>query len=107
MKVKTIFAFAVLLLASIEALPTNETESEEAKTEVSSPLVEVLESETEDATRIKKSSDKTLCKEIKTEDGKSFLQCHEAEQDMDVAGTISYPSGGAYGAAPSYKVRKY
>lgn len=110
MKVKTIFAFAVLLLAFIEALPTNETESEETKTEIASPLLEIIENESEDGVRSKKSSDKskTICKELKTEDGKSFLECHEEEQDMEIAGTHSYPSGGAYGGygVPSYKVRK-
>lgn len=111
MKVKIIFAFAFLLVASLEALPSKEAESEESKTEIASPLIEALENESEDASRSKKSSDvsKTLCKEIKTEDGKSFLQCHEEEKDMEIAGTHSYSSGGAYGGygIPSYKVRNY
>lgn len=100
MKVKIVFVFAALLLASIEALPANETISDEVKSEVSSPLIEATG---EDVSRSKKASEKVNCKEGKTEDGKSFLQCNE--EDMDVASSYSQPSGGAYGySAPSYKV---
>lgn len=98
MRVKIIFVFAALLLASIKAAPSEEVEKSEVKSDAKSPLEEVKA--VEDVERTKKSTDKkkstTLCKEVKTEDGKSFLQCNESE-DMMVAASDGYGGGSSYG----------
>jgi hypothetical protein len=99
MRVKIIFVFAALLLASIKAAPSEEVEKSEVKTDAKSPLEEVKA--VEDVERTKKSTDKkkstTLCKEVKTEDGKSFLQCNEEGEDMMVAASDGYGGGSSYG----------
>jgi hypothetical protein len=100
--------FAILLLAcSCSAAPSGEVSSE--KSEVTADVTSALAGETEvtgDGARSKKSpaGPQTICSEVRTVEGRSYLQC-ENTLDTEVAGTAhSYAS---YSPAPSYAAPSY
>lgn len=103
MKFSLFFLIASSLCCGvIQSAPTAATaDSAEAKTDVTNSLIE-SSSDVADAARSKKSPDgpQTVCQQVQTADGKSFLQC---SQEPDVSATNSMNS---YSAVPSSSAGK-